>query len=90
VQLGELIDGEFRAYAPGRTGVCSNPNATTGVSWDQVKREGRTVFYGIAEGGARRVTAVVDGKRQAALTGAGGAFLLVFKGSATLTGITAG
>jgi hypothetical protein len=89
-QLGELRDRTFRAYAPGRAGLCGNPTGTTGLFGGSFERDGRTIVYGRARPGARFVVAAVDGERHRVRTGIGGAFLFVFGPGATVSSLTAG
>jgi hypothetical protein len=90
VTLGELRGGVFRPYPAGRPGACGRTDTPTGAFADLIRRDGRTLAYGRARPGARSVIITVDGRPHKARTGAGGAFVLVFKGSVTPSSLTTG
>jgi hypothetical protein len=83
-ELGELgSDGKtFHRYPEGRGGACGDPESKAGFFADIYPREGRTVFFGRAREGAKTVTIEESGKRYPVRTGLGGAFVIVFRGSA--------
>jgi hypothetical protein len=76
--LGEMSGGRFHPYPTDRLGSCNHP----GHPFAALHRDrGRTLVFGIAHPGARRVSiAVGGGKPHAAPTGRGGAFLAVYRG----------
>jgi hypothetical protein len=82
-QLGKLdADGKtFHPYEEGRQGACGNANGKLGYWRDVAQAKDRSVVYGRAKAGVKRIIFEADGKRYAARTGLGGAFLIVFRGS---------
>jgi hypothetical protein len=82
-QLGRLdADGKtFHPYEEGHQGGCGDPNSKLGYWRDQARAPDRSVFYGRAKPGVKRVIFEVDGKRVPVETGLGGAFVIVFRGS---------
>lgn len=85
--LGQLTGGQFHAYRPGHPGPCGSVSTPRGLFYDVISLDGRTVVYGRARPGVRRVVASIDGKRYPAPTGLGGAFVLVFSGRVTLPSV---
>jgi hypothetical protein len=77
VALGVMRGGTFHPYAPDHQGSCNRPGRPFG-STEYI--DGRTLVFGIARPGAKRVTVTVDGRARTAPTGRGGGFLLVYRG----------
>jgi hypothetical protein len=77
VALGIVRDGTFHPYARDYHGTCNQPGRPFGTPQ---YIGGRTLVFGIARPGSRRVTVTVDGKPRPAPVGRGGAFLLVYRG----------
>ena len=76
--LGKMSGGRFHPYPEDFAGSCGHPGQPFG---NAQRDRGRTLVYGIARPGARRVTiAVGDGRPNAVPTGRGGAFLAVYRG----------
>jgi len=76
--LGKISGGRFHAYPADFAGSCGHPGQAFG---DSHLDRGRTLVYGIARPGARRVTIAEGGGRPHAVpTGRGGAFLAVYRG----------
>jgi hypothetical protein len=88
--LGRLRGGTFHAFAPGTaTGVCRSGHLR--LAFDYYERApGRTIVYGIAKPGIKRVVARVGGRDYPASTGRGGAFVLVFRGKAVVDSLNPG
>jgi len=82
-QLGKLdADGKtFHPYESGRQGACGNPENKDGYFRDIYPAADRSVIFGRARPGVKRLIFEADGKRYPARTGLGGAFLIVFRGS---------
>lgn len=80
--LGLVVDGRFRPYGDRRRGACLS-NARMKVVWDLLVVPGtapRTVLFGVARPGARRVVVSERGERHQHPLGPEGAFLFVFEG----------
>jgi hypothetical protein len=76
--LGKVSGGRFHPYPADFTGSCAHPGQAFG---DRVSDRGRTLVFGIARPGARRVTITVGrGRPNAVPTGRHGAFLAVYRG----------
>jgi hypothetical protein len=84
IELGKLdADGKtFHPYERGRQGACGDPGGKTGYFRDIVVGADRSVIYGRARSGVKRVIFEFKGKRVPVETGLGGAFVVVFSGSA--------
>jgi hypothetical protein len=83
-ELGKLdAAGVFHRYPEGRSGACGDTGVKAGFFGDLYLREDRTVLYGRARPGVKVVTITADGKDYPVRTGLGGAFVIVFKGSAS-------
>jgi hypothetical protein len=77
VALGTLSGGRFHPYPADLAGTC----ARTGRPFGAVQRVGdRTLVFGLARPGVRRVTIAVGGRQHPAQTGRGDAFLAVYRG----------
>src|SRR4051812_45999982 len=77
VSLGVMRGGTFHPYARDFHGTCNQPGRPfAGTQYVA----GRTLVFGIARSGAKRVTVTVDGQRRPAPTGREGGFLLVYRG----------
>jgi hypothetical protein len=88
--LGELRDGVFHAYVPGRAGLCGRTDGPALGFFDFTRRQGKTVVYGRVKPDAKSVAVVVDGKPYPVRTGDGGAFVLVFEGNVVPSRIVSG
>jgi hypothetical protein len=77
VALGVMRGGTFHPYARDFHGTCNRPGRPFGGTQYVA---GRTLVFGIARPGTKRVTVTVDGKPKPAPTGRGGGFLLVYRG----------
>jgi hypothetical protein len=80
ISLGRVVGGTFRPYARDFAGSCDRPGRAFGATQYIA---GRTLVFGLAAPGARRVVVTVDGRPQPARTGRGGAFLVVYRGAVT-------
>jgi hypothetical protein len=79
--LGELRNGTFHAYAPGRSGQCASPLKGVVQTGSKTVSDGRTVYWGLARPGIETLHVSVGGKAYPPVrTGLDGAFLIVFKG----------
>ena len=91
-QLGLMSGGKFHPYGPDHPAACGKPDKVgAGFFTDLLGTyPGRTIVYGRAKPGVKALYVVADGERFKALTGSGGAFVLVFKGERVrLSDITA-
>jgi hypothetical protein len=76
--LGKMSGGRFHPYPADFPGSCGHPGHAFG---DRLSDRGRTLVFGIARPGARRVTITVGAGRPSRVpTGRGGAFLAVYRG----------
>jgi hypothetical protein len=74
-EIGEIAGGVFHAYGAQTTGSCGRAGTR-----DLLRRDDRTVVFGLAKPGAR-VTATSDGKAAHAVAGRDGGFLFVYRGT---------
>jgi hypothetical protein len=81
-QIGELRDNRFHPYERNHSAACDDARHSV---LDTARPPGRTLVYGRAKSGDKRADIVVDGAPKSAPTGAGGAFLFVFKGKASVS-----
>src|SRR5262249_51469267 len=89
--LGEYAGGKVHAYLSGtKPGVCKRLDAKHPIDWDTFHAPNRTIVYGRARPGVKRVIVTVDGVDHPAPTGRGGAFALVFRGKASVTALLPG
>jgi hypothetical protein len=84
-ELGKLdADGKtFHPFTEGRGGACGDPDTSKlGYFRDLYPGKDRSVVFGRAKAGVKRVIFEFKGERVPAETGLGGAFVIVFSGSA--------
>jgi hypothetical protein len=88
--LGRLLGGDFHPFVRGTVpGICRRADQRLVFDYYQ-RAPGRTIVYGIAKPGVKRVVVRADGKDYPAPTGRGGAFVLVFRGKVVASSVTAG
>jgi hypothetical protein len=82
-ELGKLdADGKtFHRYEEGRQGSCGDPEGKNGYFRDIYPGTDRSVIFGRAKAGVKRVIFEFKGERVPVATGLGGAFVIVFSGS---------
>jgi hypothetical protein len=88
--LGIVRAGTFHPYTADYPGACGRLDAKHPYFVDRLRTRDRTVVYGRVRPGAHKAVVTVDGKAFDAPAGIGGAWVLVFKGPATVQALKVG